>query len=98
MNIEKIQEPIRVLVDCGGGGMPRMRPLRFRWSGRTYKVDTVNACWIDRQGEGRPAAVSRGEDSEVYSLHYSVQAGGQTYYLHFDAREVQWWLDQTIFE
>ena len=101
MNIEKIQEPIRVLVVCGGGGMPRMSPLRFYWSGRTYKVDTVNACWIDRQGEGCPAAVfcrQRGGDPAVYSLHYSVQAGGQTYYLHFDAREVQWWLDQTIFE
>ena len=82
MNIEKIQEPIRVLVDCGGGAMS---PLRFCWSGRTYKVDTVNARWIDRQGE-------------VYSLHYSVQAEGQTYYLHFDAKEVQWWLDETIFE
>ncbi len=82
MNVEKIQEPIRVLADCSGGAM---RPLRFRWSGRDYKVEAVNARWIDRQGE-------------VYSLHYSVQAGGQTYYLRFDSKQVQWWLEETIFE
>jgi len=82
MNIEKIGEPIRVLADCEGG---RMRPLRFRWAGRSYKVQAVNARWIDRRGE-------------VYGLHYSVQAGGQTYYLHFDSKQVQWWIDETILD
>ena len=80
MNIEKIDEPIRVLADCGGG---RMEPIRFRWSGRTYKVDAVNGRWIDRQGD-------------CYSLHYSVQSGSETYYLHFSSKQVQWWLDEVV--
>ena len=82
MNIEKIGQPIRVLADCAGGAI---RPLRFGWAGRDYTVDAVNAQWIDRQGS-------------VYSLHYSVQAGGQTYYLHFDSKQVQWWMDETVVE
>ena len=82
MNIEKIAEPIRVLADCAGG---TIRPLRFRWSGRDYKVEAVNAQWTDRAGD-------------VYSLHYSIQAGGQTYYLHFNSTESQWWLDETVIE
>jgi len=82
VDVEKIGEPIRVLADCTGG---QIRPLRFRWAGRSYEVETVNAKWIDRQGGS-------------YSLYYSVQADGQTYCLHFDGREVQWWLDETVFE
>ena len=80
MNIEKIGEPIRVLASFAGGAM---EPLRFQWHGRTYKVEPVNGRWVDRQGQ-------------TYSLHYSVQAGEETYYLHFSSQEVQWWLDEVI--
>ena len=80
MDIEKIGEPIRVLADFSGG---RAEPLRFQWSGRTYKVSRVHARWIDRSCDG-------------YRLHYSVQANGQTCYLHFASDQVQWWLDQLI--
>jgi len=82
MNVEKVKEPIRVLAACGGG---RIDPVRFRWGQRTYKVDAVNGRWIDRRGEG-------------YCLHYSVQAGGQTYLLHFSSKEVQWWLDEVVMD
>ncbi len=80
MNIEEIGEPIRVLAAFSGGSA---EPVRFRWAGRTYKIDAINGRWIDRSGEG-------------YSLHYSVQIGEETYYLHFASREVQWWLDRLI--
>jgi len=80
MNIEEIGEPIRVLAAFSGGSA---EPVRFRWAGRTYKIDTINGRWIDRSGEG-------------YSLHYSVQIGQETYYLHFASQEVQWWLDRLI--
>ncbi len=80
MDIEKIGEPVRVLAAFGSGAA---EPLRFNWHGRTYKVDAINGRWIDRQGD-------------AYSLHYSVQSAGQTYYLHFDSGEIQWWLDETI--
>jgi hypothetical protein len=62
MNIEKIQEPISVLAACSGGSL---EPLRLRWGGRTYKVQAVNARWVDRQGD-------------IYSLCYSLQCDGQT--------------------
>jgi len=78
MNIEQIDEPIRVLADCAAG---EIRPLRFQWHGRTYKVQAVNGRWIDRGGES-------------YCLHYSVQSGSETYYIHFASGQGQWWLDQ----
>ena len=82
MRIEKIGEPIRVLADCAGGAV---NPVRFRWGKRSYAVAAVNGRWVDRHGE-------------AYSLHYSVQVGDETYYIHFDSGEVQWWLDQVIAE
>lgn len=82
MEIEKIGDPIRVLADCAGG---EIRPFRFRWAGRAYKVEAINGKWTDRQGE-------------VYSLHYSVQADGQTFYLHFDVGQAQWWLDEIVLD
>lgn len=82
MNIEKIQEPVAVLASFRGGAA---KPLRFSWAGRTYCVDVVNGAWTDRQGD-------------IYSLHFSVQSGGQTYYLHFSSKQVQWWLDEIVTE
>jgi len=82
MNIEKIGEPIRVLAAFSGGAI---EPIRFDWAGRTRRVEAVNGRWTDRQGE-------------AYSLHYSVQAGDETYYIHFDSKQVQWWLDEVIVE
>ena len=80
MNIESIDEPIRVLAVFSGG---RCHPLRFHWGSRAYKIDRVNANWIDRGGAS-------------YALHYSVQVGDETYCLHFAAGEVQWRLDKVI--
>jgi len=82
MNIEKIGEPISVVASFSGG---QATPLEFRWGGRTYRVEAVNGRWIDRGGEG-------------CSLHYSVQVGQETYYIHFAGPEVQWWLDEVIVE
>jgi hypothetical protein len=80
MRIETIGEPIRVLAAFSGGSI---QPLRFRWGGRAYRIDAINGQWVDRQGDN-------------YSLHYSVQVGEETYYLHFASSEVQWWLDELI--
>lgn len=82
MKIEKIQEPIEVLACFSGGGA---RPRSFQWHGRTYPVQAVNGRWLDRQSDG-------------YSLHYSVQSGDETYYIHFSSHQVQWWLDQVVLE
>ena len=82
MKIEEIGDPIRVLVLFSGG---RAEPMRFRWNGRTYQIDRINARWTDRQCDG-------------YCLHYSAQVGEETYYLHFASSEVQWWLDQVVLD
>ena len=82
VKIEEISEPIRVLADCSGG---ELTPVRFRWSGRTYVIGAVNGRWIDRGGDG-------------LALHYSVQVGDETYYLHFAGNDVQWWLDRVVLE
>ena len=82
MNIQAIDEPIRVLASFVGG---EAEPLRFVWNGRTHRIAAINGRWVDRQG---------GE----YGLHYSVQVGDETYYLHFASGEVQWWLDKLITE
>ncbi len=80
MNHVDIGEPIRVLAAFSGGGV---QPLRFRWQGQAYEIDAVNGQWIDR---ARQSCI----------LHFSVQVGDETYYLHFEGGEMQWWLDQVI--
>ena len=80
MNVEEIGEAIGVIARFTGGSA---EPVRFRWGRRTYTVEAINGRWIDRSGDG-------------YSLHYSVQVGDETYYLHFDSVQVQWWLDQVV--
>ena len=80
MNIEKIDEPIRVLASFAGGAC---EPLRFRWGTREYRIDAVNGRWVDRSGDG-------------YALHYSVQVGNETYYIHFSSADVQWRLDELV--
>jgi len=82
MLIEKIGEPIRVVASFSGGGA---KPVRFHWQGRTYQVESINGQWFDRQNNN-------------YSLHYSVQVGQETYYIHFSSQDVQWWLDEVILD
>lgn len=80
MKVEEIGDPVAVLAVFAGG---KIEPKRFKWNGRSYSINQVNAHWIDRQSDG-------------YCLHYSVQSGDETYYLHFASNEVQWWLDQVV--
>lgn len=80
MNIEKIDESIRMLADFSGG---TCRPVKFSRKNRSYTIDAVNAQWIDRHGG-------------TLALHYSVQASGQTWFVHFNVNDVQWWVDQVV--
>lgn len=82
MNIETIEEPVRVYAVFAGG---EVNPVRFRWGVREFDVFAINARWVDRQ----PSDCTH---------HYSVQAEEQTYYLHFSSNDLQWWLDQVIVE
>lgn len=80
MNIETIEEPVRVYAVFSGG---EVSPVRFRWGTREFDVFAINGRWIDRQG---------GDCRH----HFSVKAGDEIYYLHFSSHDLQWWLDQVV--
>jgi hypothetical protein len=80
VQIQQVHEPIAVVAVFAGG---RIDPKRFRWGRRTCPIEAINGRWTDR-------------DEQNYRLHYSVQSGSETYFLHFSSAEVQWWLDKII--
>lgn len=82
MLVETINEPVRVLAVFSGG---QISPVKFRWKTREMDVFAVNARWRDRRGDD-------------WAYHFSVEAGDETYYLHFATDDMQWWLDQVILE
>jgi hypothetical protein len=81
MNIEKVEEPVRVFAVFSGG---EVNPVRFQWAGRELDVFAINGRWLDRRHGGG------------CTYHYSVQSGEETYYLHFSSGDLQWWLDQVV--
>ena len=82
MLIEKIGEPIRAVASFSGGCA---KPVSFHWQGRNYQIESINGRWVDRQNNS-------------CSLHYSVQVGQETYYIHFSSQDVRWWLDEVILD
>ena len=50
MTFEIINEVIQVITFFDA---ERMRPLRFRWRDRTYRVQTVHSAWYDVVGRYR---------------------------------------------
>jgi len=82
MIIEDLREPVRVRADFSGEGVV---PRLFERRGRTYKVDAVNGHWIDREGS-----------SPVH--RFSVQAGGDTFFLSLRTVDMTWWLEKVILD
>ena len=82
MIIEDVKEPVRVRADFSGEGIT---PRLFERGGRTYRVESVNGRWVDRDG--------------VRPRHcFSVQAGGDTYFLSLKTDDMTWWLEKVILE
>ena len=50
MRIEKIEEPVEVIVHFGTG---MVAPIRFLWRGRAHKVKSVRGRWTTLQGQQR---------------------------------------------
>lgn len=82
MNMTNLNDPIAVDAAFTGG---QIQPLSFQWNRRRYAIDAVNGRWLDRQA---PAP----------QPHFSVQVGEETFFLHLDTAEMQWWLDRVITE
>ena len=47
MVCEDIYEPIEVISHFKDG---KLKPLRFRWNDRVYKISQLNGHWVDNQG------------------------------------------------
>lgn len=82
MQVEEIDEAVSVRADFRGG---EITPRAFRRGPRAYAVTEVNARWVDREGSG---SVWR----------FSVQAGGDTYFLALRGGEMVWRLEKVMVE
>ncbi len=59
----------------------RIKPLRFRWSGRLFEVREITYLWKSAEGQ-----------SEIY--HFSVTDGRSLYELTFDTKSLLWRLEK----
>ncbi len=59
----------------------RIKPLRFRWSGRLFEVREITYLWKSAEGQG-----------EIY--HFSVTDGRSLYELTFDTKSLLWRLEK----
>jgi hypothetical protein len=74
-----IGETISVIASFG---LPyKIRPVRFRWSGRLLEVRDVTYAWRTREGQ-----------REIY--HFSVTDGGAVYELSFDTHSLLWKVEE----
>lgn len=71
----QIGDAINVLASFG---MPyRIKPLKFKWSGRLFEVKEITYSWKTREGQ-----------KEIY--HFSVTDGKTLYELTFDTDSLIW--------
>lgn len=71
----EVGEAISVIASFG---LPyRIRPVRFRWSGRLFEVKEITYSWQTQEGR-----------TKVY--HFSVTDGKSLYELAFDTNSLIW--------
>ena len=75
----EVGEPISVIASFSH--MYRIKPLRFRWSGRLFDVKEITYLWKSTEGQ-----------SEIY--HFSVSDGRSLYELAFDTGSLLWRLEK----
>ncbi|MBD3223810.1 MAG: hypothetical protein GF313_03725 [Caldithrix sp.] len=75
MRFEDIFESIEVISHFKDG---TMKPLRFRWNSRVYKIQQLNGHWVSHQGY-------------THQHHYSVISDSSDYFeLLFDSSNFDW--------
>ena len=63
-------------------GLPyRIRPVRFKWSGRLFEVKEVTYTWTSKEGQ-----------ANIY--HFSVSDGKTLYELSFDTSALIWRMER----
>jgi len=66
--VEEVDEPIDVLTIFRDGSM---RPAKFKWAGKTYKISRVTYEWITREGSYpiyHFAVLADGDADDVYEI------------------------------
>ncbi|MGD9488398.1 MAG: hypothetical protein AB7W47_10280 [Calditrichaceae bacterium] len=75
MIFEDIFEPIEVIGYFKEG---QMKPLRFKWNGRVYKINQLNGHWVSHQGHNK-------------QYHFSIIADSSDYFeLLFEDSSLEW--------
>ncbi len=75
MIYEDINEAIEVISHFSAG---KLKPLRFKWKERVYKVSKINGVWVNKEGYHK-------------KHHYSVIADNSDYFeLNFDTDDFIW--------
>jgi hypothetical protein len=83
MRFEDINDPIEVIVVFREG---KMRPLKFKWRGRVYKIERINGGWMSDEGRNR-------------FLHFSVMADGpDVYEITYNPERFGWKIDRVCLE
>jgi hypothetical protein len=58
----------------------KIRPLRFKWSGRLLEIKKITYSWMTKEGEAK-----------IY--HFSVSDGNTLYELSFNTNSLLWRLE-----
>jgi hypothetical protein len=74
-----IGETISVVASFG---LPyRIKPLRFKWSGKLFEIKDITYSWQTKEGQ-----------TKVY--HFSISDGRALYELSFDTASLLWRLEK----
>jgi hypothetical protein len=82
MQIEHLNEPIKVRADFEGG---RARPLLFKRGIKVFRVERLAASWEDRDGGAR-------------IFYFSVESEGAVYQLSWRVQDNLWYVDAVMME
>ena len=83
MVYEDIFEPIEVISLFKEG---KIKPLRFKWNGRVYRIKQINGHWVNPQGYSK-------------QYHFSLIADSCDYFeLTFDTANFEWQVARVCLE
>lgn len=83
MVYEDIFETIEVISLFKDG---KIKPLRFKWNGRVYKINRVNGHWVSPQGYNK-------------QYHFSLLADSHDHFeLLFDTANFEWQVARVCLE